>query len=172
MHKRPANVIKPLRIAIRPAYRAEWDDAMALAWRTFMQFEAGDYTAEGIESFQNFVTDSILHRMFLLGEYQLFGAYDNGIMVGMITLRCETHISLLFVDRRYHMRGIGRLLIDYVSDYVLREEGHRRITVHSSPYAVGFYHRVGFTDTDTAQMREGVTYTPMERLLEYNHIRH
>lgn len=166
--KRLNNVLKPLRIAVRPAYRAEWDDAMALAWRTFMQFEAGDYTHEGIESFQNFVTDSILYRMFLLGEYQLFGAYDNGRMVGMITLRCETHISLLFVDRKYHMKGIGRLLIDYISDYVLREEGHNRITVNSAPYAVDFYHRVGFTDTGAAQMNQGVIYTPMERLLEYH----
>lgn len=159
------NVIKPMRIAIRPAYRAEWDDAMALAWRTFMQFEAGDYTAEGIASFQSFVTDSILHKMFLLGEYQLFGAFDNGVMIGMITLRRETHISLLFVDRKYHMKGIGRLLIGYVSDYVLYEEGRRRITVDSSPYAVGFYHRVGFTDTGAAQTSQGVTYTPMELLL-------
>lgn len=157
------NVIKPVRIAVRPAYRVEWDDAMALAWRTFMQFEAKDYTPEGIESFQDFVTDTILYRMFLLGEYQLFGAYDNGIMVGMISLRSETHISLLFVDKKYHKMGIGRMLINYVSDYVWSEEGHHRITVNAAPYAVGFYHRMGFVDTGVEQTKEGVRYTPMER---------
>ena len=62
---------------IRPAYRNEWDDAMALAWKTFMQFEAQDYTKEGIQSFQNFISDNILYRMFIMGGYQLFGAYDN-----------------------------------------------------------------------------------------------
>lgn len=157
------NVIKPVRIDVRPAYRVEWDDAMALAWRTFMQFEAKDYTLEGIESFQDFITDTVLYRMFLMGAYQLFGAYDNGIMVGMISLRNETHISLLFVDRKYHKKGIGRMLIDYVSEYVWAEEGHSRITVNAAPYAVGFYHRVGFADTGTEQTREGVRYTPMER---------
>ena len=43
-------IIKPMRIIIRPARREEWDDAMALAWRTFMKFEAEDYTDKGIKA--------------------------------------------------------------------------------------------------------------------------
>ena len=58
------NIIKPVRIAVRPAYRSEWDDAMALAWRTFMQFEACDCTLEGIESW---VRTSFLGRMTTAG---------------------------------------------------------------------------------------------------------
>ena len=157
------NVLKPVRIVVRSAYREEWDDAMALAWRTFMRYEANDYTAEGIESFQDFITDSVLHKMFVMGAYQLFGAYDNGKMVGMISLRDETHISLLFVDEKYHKLGIGRRLIEYLSSYVLGEEGHRHMTVNSAPYAVGFYHRVGFVDTDVEQFNDGIRYTPMRR---------
>ena len=52
---------------IRSAYRDEWDDAMALAWKTFMQFEADVYTAEGIRSFEDFITDTTLHAH--LAEY-------------------------------------------------------------------------------------------------------
>ena len=144
---------------VRPAYREEWDDAMALAWRVFMQFEAGDYTPEGVESFQEFITDSVLYRMFIMGEYQLFGAYDNGRMVGMISLRNETHISLLFVDAAYHRKGIGRKLIRYVSDYVRTEEGRDFI-------AVGFYHRIGFVDTDERQFNDGIWYTPMQKIVK------
>lgn len=157
------SVLKPVRIAIRPAYRSEWDDAMALAWRTFMQFEAKDYTPQGVESFQDFVTDTVLHRMFVMGVYQLFGAYDNNKMVGMISLRNETHISLLFVDEKYHKMGIGRQLIEYVCSYVRLEEGHDYITVNAAPYAIGFYHHVGFVDTDVEQFNEGIRFTPMER---------
>ena len=131
---------------------------MALAWRVFMQFEARDYTPEGIESFQDFITDSMLYRMFLMGEYQLFAAYDRGRMIGMISLRNETHISLLFVDANYHRHGIGRQLIQYVSDYVLREEGHDFVTVNAAPYAVEFYHRIGFVDTDVRQFNDGIWY--------------
>lgn len=156
-------IIKPARIAIRPAYRDEWDDAMVLAWRTFMQFEAQDYTPEGVGSFLDFITDTVLYKMFVLGSYQLFGAYDNGRMVGMISLRNEMHISLLFVDERYHRMGIGRELIEYVSSYVLNEEGHKSITVDAAPYATGFYHHMGFVDTDTEQTKDGIRYTPMAR---------
>ncbi len=160
------NVIKPMRIVVRPAYRDEWEDAMSLAWRTFMQFEAQDYTPEGIESFQEFITDTVLYRMFVMGAYQLFGAYDNGRMIGMISLRNETHISLLFVDGKYHKMGIGTRLIEYISEYVLNEEGHRNITVNAAPYATGFYHRIGFVDTDSEQTSDGIRYTPMERSIK------
>ena len=101
-----------------------------------------------------------------MGEYQLFAAYDNGRMIGMISLRNQTHISLLFVDAKYHRRGIGRLLIQYVGDYVFREEGHSFVTVNAAPYAVGFYHRVGFVDTDTKQFNDGIWYTPMRKSVE------
>ena len=159
-------IIKPMRIMVRPAYREEWDDAMALAWRVFMQFEAQDYTPEGVESFQEFITDSMLYRMFVMGEYQLFGAYDNGRMVGMISLRNETHISLLFVDAAYHKKGIGRQLIQYVSDYVCNEEGRDFVTVNAAPYATGFYHRLGFIDTDDKKFSDGIWYTPMKMIVK------
>ncbi len=71
----------------------------------------------------------------------------------MISLRNETHISLLFVDGQYHRLGIGRGLVEYVSSYVLTEEGHDSITVDAALYATGFYHRLGFVDTDRQQTR-------------------
>ena len=161
--RRGRNIIKPVRISISPASRDEWDDAMAIAWRTFMQYEACDFTPEGVESFQDFITDTVLYKMFVLGSYQLFGAYDNSRMIGMLSLRGETHISLLFVDEQYHRMGIGRGLIEYVSEYVHTEEGHGSITVNAAPYATGFYHRVGFVDTDVEQACDGIRYTPMKR---------
>ena len=159
------NVLRPMRLSVRPAYREEWDDAMSLAWRTFMQFEASDYTPEGIESFKDFITDSVLYRMFVMGIYQLFCAYDRDKIIGMISLRSETHISLLFVDEKYHMKGVGRMLMEYLCEYVLKEEGHNRLTVNAAPYAVGFYHKLGFYDTGKTETKEGITYTPMELII-------
>ena len=101
---------------IRNAYRDEWDDAMTLAWKTFMKFEADIYTDEGIQNFEDFITDTTLHRMFLMGVYQMFVALDRKQIVGMLTLRNNSHISLLFVDEKYHRRGIGRALIGYLRE--------------------------------------------------------
>lgn len=170
--RRETNIIKHYQIqeekpniVVRSAYRDEWDDAMALAWRTFMRFEANDYSTQGVRSFQEFITDTTLYRMFVMGAYQLFCAFDGKRLVGMISLRNETHISLLFVDALYHKKGVGRALIDYVGKYVLLEEGFHKLTVNAAPYAVGFYHKLGFQDTDIEKTNDGIRYTPMEKLL-------
>lgn len=157
----------PLHVQVRPAYRNEWEDAMELAWKTFLKFEAKDYTREGVESFKNFISDNILYKMFIMGAYQLFGAYDHGKMIGMISLRNETHISLLFVDAAYHMQGIGRALMNYLTSYASQEEGKTFVTVNSSPYAIGFYHKLGFQDTGFEEVNDGIRYTPMKKVITH-----
>ncbi len=150
---------------IRSAYRNEWQDAMVLAWKTFLRFEADVYTPEGVRNFQDFITDSTLYRMFVMGTYQMFVALDLDKIVGMITLRSPAHISLLFVDEKYHRRGIGRALMNYLSNYLLTEVGAVRVTVNASPYGVEFYHKLGFRDLRPEEKRDGIIYTPMEFIL-------
>lgn len=150
---------------VRSAVKADWHDAMQLAWRTFLRFEAQDYTTEGIRNFSDFVNDKILYQMFLNGDYTMFVAYDEDRIIGMITLRSYTHISLLFVDEQYHRRGVGRALIERLCVYLKEERYEDHVTVNAAPYGVGFYHRLGFADTEAAVTRDGITYTPMERKL-------
>jgi GNAT superfamily N-acetyltransferase len=150
---------------IRSAYRDDWDDAMALAWKTFLQFEADVYSPEGVKHFQDFITDTTLHRMFIMGAYQMFVAVAEGKIVGMITLRNSTHISLLFVDEKYHRRGIGRALIGYLTQYLATEVGASYVTVNAAPYGVDFYHKLGFQDIRPEEEKDGITYTPMKFVL-------
>lgn len=150
---------------IRPAKSDEWEEAMGLAWKTFLEFEADDYAPEGIRSFEDFITDSGLKRMFLAGGYQMLTAYDHGRMVGMITLRNENHISLLFVDKSYHRRGIGKALIRRMAEYVRDRAGRERLTVNASPYGAAFYHRIGFRDLGPEKRQDGIIFTPMEYII-------
>ena len=150
---------------IRSAYREDWEEAMSLAWRTFLQFEADDYSPEGVKNFENFITDTTLYRMFVMGAYQMFVALDGKKIVGMITLRDMTHISLLFVDEKYHRQGIGRALMLYLENYLLTELQASRVTVNASPYGVDFYHRLGFRDLYPEQKKDGIIYPPMEFVL-------
>lgn len=147
---------------IRFAYVSEWQDAINLAWKTFLRFEAGDYSQQGVESFKDFITDSTLYKQFRSGSYQLMVALDEEKIVGIISLRNNSHISLLFVEENYHRKGIGRRLIQELGKYLTTEEGITRMTVNAAPYAIGFYHRVGFMDTDMEQENDGIRYTPME----------
>lgn len=139
---------------------------MALAWKTFLEFEADDYAPEGIRSFEDFITDSTLRRMFIMGAYQMFVARDGSRMTGMITVRGNSHISLLFVDKEYHKKGIGRALMEGLCGYLMNELNIRRVTVNAAPFGTGFYHRLGFTDLEPEQTSSGIRYTPMELVLK------
>ena len=146
---------------VRKAEKDEWEEAMALAWRVFQKFDAKDYTEEGIESFLNFISDNGLYKMFLSNEYKLFVAESGGKIVGVSSLRMRNHISLLFVEPQYHHQGIATALLKEVFKHT-RTKGMFKMTVNSSPYAVQFYHKLGFVNTDHEICADGIRYTPME----------
>ena len=149
-------------VVIRKADIGDWDNAMELAFRVFLKFEAKEYGPEGIKNFAQFITDEDLKKMFRLGEYLLFVAVRNEELVGLISLRSGNHISLLFVDERYHRMGIGTLLLRHLQEYMLRNTKYQKLTVFAAPYGVPFYYRMGFVDMGKETRKDGIIYTPME----------
>ena len=149
-------------IEIRYLRPEEWDDAMALAWKIFLRFEAGEYTEEGIRGFLDLISDERLKRLFEFGEYPVYAAFDGQKMIGMISLRNINHISLLFVSDDYHRRGIGKSLIEAMKKHVRRDGRKDTVTVNAAPFAVEFYHAVGFKDTGDETTQNGIIFTPME----------
>ena len=152
---------------IRKARKEEWQEAMDLAWKTFLLFQTKEYSREGIESFHNFVNDKDLKKFFLQDIYQLFVALHHNRIIGMITLRNRSHISLLFVEKEYQKNGVGSALITYLSDYVLYENEIDYVTVDSAPSAREFYHKIGFWDLAPMQHKQGISSTPMKKNLKY-----
>ncbi len=150
------------QITIRYLKPDEWDVAMALAWKIFLRFEAGDYTEEGIHGFLELISDERLRKLYMLGEYPVYAAFMGEEIVGMISLRSVNHISLLFVSDKYHRKGIGSMLIDEMKEHVERDGRKDCITVNAAPYAIGFYHAVGFRDTGEKTEENGIIYTPMK----------
>lgn len=150
---------------VRALNKEEWKDAMGLAWRTFLKFEAPDYSEEGITNFYKFITDETLKKMFLLGEYKAYGAFLEGKLIGVAGVRGGNHISLLFVEKEFHHQGVATKILQHIFQYLHNELGAERVTVNSSPYAVGFYHKTGFHDTDMEQTADGIRFTPMSRVL-------
>ena len=47
-------------------------------------------------------------------------------------------------------------------EYVLNHSERNVFTVNSSPYAVPVYRKLGFVETDTEQLADGMRYTPMK----------
>lgn len=153
--------MKNIEYCIRPIRRNEWDMAMQLAWDTFLVYEAPEYEPLGVKNFHDFVKGKELKQLYLLGGYATYGAFtDDGIIVGIIGVRKENHVSLLFVEPQYHHQGIATALLEQVMKDAKRKNIYE-MTVNSSPYAVQFYHKIGFEDLDREISADGIRYTPM-----------
>ena len=140
-------------MTIRKLTPEEYAPALELVWRVFLEFEAPDYTQEGIEEFRRSINDS-----GYLSMLTVYGGYVEGTLAGVIATRSfGGHIALFFVDKQFQRQGIGRELFNAV----LADCRFDSITVNSSPYAVEVYHRLGFTDTDREQNISGLRFTPM-----------
>jgi GNAT superfamily N-acetyltransferase len=143
----------------------EWETAIRLVWRTFLKFQGNDYSLQGIRNFYRFITDDNLRCSFLKGEYQMMAAFDGSRMIGIASVRNGNHLSLLFVEESYHKQGVGTALLHQLFHYLANEAGERYMTVKSSPYAVGFYRKLGFRAVAPEEAFSGIRVTAMERYL-------
>ncbi len=150
---------------IRPLREAEIQTASALVRRVFAEFEAPDYAQEGIDVFHRFIAPEALAEQFRSGSLKLWGAFRQDTLAGVAAVRNQNHICLLFVDKSYHRQGIARALFSAVRDFCSTDPAISRITVNSSPYAVGIYRKLGFTATDAERIADGIRFTPMVYIL-------
>lgn len=148
---------------IRWARESEWPQTMRMIWRTFLKYEGNDYTSEGIKNFFDFITDEGLYESFLKGEYQMMVALVSGEVIGAGTIRSRNHLSLLFVDERFHHMGVGSSILRQLCDYLKTEAGERRMSLQASPYAVDFYRKQGFRQVKPEMEYSGIRVTAMEK---------
>jgi len=135
-------------------------ETLVMVRDVFMEFEAPDYSEEGIDEFLRFLEpDEILDKL-MKNDLRIWTCDYEGEVVGMIAA-FDDHINLLFVKGTFHRRGIARQLIDIMIDFYKPSE----LTVNSSPYAVEAYKRMGFIETDVEQIVSGIRYIPMKRYL-------
>lgn len=136
-------------LTIKSLSKADIETALNLIWKVFLEFEAPDYTQEGIDEFYRSI-----HDEDYLAALSLYGAFMNEELVGIIATRSGgKHIALFFVDGKYHRQGIGKQLFQSVKT--------DKMTVKSSPYAVPVYSKFGFKPVNTEQVVKGLRFTPM-----------
>lgn len=131
----------------------ERQQALELAWSVFQEFEAPEYSPEGVKTFW----ESIHDRTYTDGIH-CYGALEDGRLVGMLATRSGgRHIALFFVRGDHHRKGIGRRLFELAK----ADNTTPEMTVNSSPYAVEVYHRLGFVNLLEEQLKDGIRFTPM-----------
>ena len=138
---------------VRRLYPEEIQSALDLCWEVFLQYEAPEYSEEGILEFRKSLDDEERTR-----ELTFYGAFDGDHLVGTLCMREPQHIGGFFVNEAYHRKGIGRSLFETMR----RDYDRQEFTVNSSPYAVEVYRHLGFQETDMEQTVNGLRFTPMK----------
>jgi len=141
-------------------------NVLQLVWNVFEEFEAYQYSAEGVREFQNYIEYSVIKRLLESSEMTMWGCFLDGRIIGMIATKPSNHISLLFVDKEYHRQGIARALYQKIIEHNECSE----ISVNSSLYAVEAYKKLGFVATDTEQMKNGIRFVPMKHKIRHKKI--
>lgn len=141
-------------IRIRKLTPAGIPEALRLVWNVFLEEVAPDYCEQGVRTFRNF-----LGSEEIIGGLTVYGAYSGNTLAGVAATGSDgNHLSLFFTDSRFQRRGVGRKLFETV----LRSSASGSLTVNSSPYAAGFYRRLGFADAGPEQLKNGIRYIPMK----------
>ncbi len=76
----------------------------------------------------------------MIEGFHYWGAFEDDLLVGLISIKKPAHLYNLFVHTDYHRRGIARQLWDHVLAQLKPES----VTVYSSSYAVDHYRKLGF----------------------------
>ena len=137
-------------------------NVLQLVWRVFEEFVAYQHSAESVREFQNYFEYANIKRLLDNSEMKMWGCFHDGEIIGMIATKHSCHISLLFVDKKYHRQGIARALYQKVIEECSEIDGCSEISVNSSLYAVEAYQRLGFVATDTEQMKNGIRFVQMK----------
>ncbi|MCL2055684.1 MAG: GNAT family N-acetyltransferase [Oscillospiraceae bacterium] len=150
---------------IREATIEDLIDAAALIWEVFIEFEGTDYSEEGLTFFKSGLKYETMKDRLLKDGQKMWLCCDGDRIIGVIRARQPCHINLLFVKKEYHRKGIARALFGVMKEHYKQAGSYSEVTVNSSRYAVEAYRRLGFVETDTEQMSDGIRYTPMEYII-------
>ncbi|MDD3741081.1 MAG: GNAT family N-acetyltransferase [Bacteroidales bacterium] len=134
--------------------------------KVFDEFVSGDYCKEGSEFFYNWIQASkIAERQ--IKQTNIWLAFKDSELAGMIEIRDNKFISLLFVDKLYQGQGIAKKLFnESLKEMIKRDTNLEKFYVHASPYSIPVYRKMGFVDTDTMREENGIKYLPMEMAIK------
>ena len=152
-------------IVYRPLEPADAEAVSRLILDSFGEFIAAEYSDQGRAEFTRHVQpDPLVDRS--RSNHFVLVAMAGQRPAGVIELRDNDHVSLLFVDSRFQRHGIAReLLMRALSVARPAKPGLDRVTVNSSRFGVPIYEKLGFRQTGPERSVNGIVFIPMAHRL-------
>jgi GNAT superfamily N-acetyltransferase len=133
-----------------------------LVEKTFNEFVADSCTKKGRELYLSMSSPE--NNIKNSKTCDIFVAICKNKVIGMIEGNSKDKLLRLFVDKKYHGKGIARKLMNKI-EKLYNKKGIKRIKVWSSPYAIKFYEKMGYKKTTRLIKNYGLIYQPMKKIL-------
>lgn len=153
-----------IQYRLMTARDAETVSALVLA--SFDEHIAPEYTPDGIAAFRRYAAAEALRERSGKDHFVIVGVADNGV-IGMIEIRENDHVALLFVRKAWHRHGVARMLLERgLAEARTRAPEVERVTVNATRFGVRAYEHLGFLQTGPERTVDGMTFIPMAMRLD------
>lgn len=148
---------------IRELTPQELPEASSIIIGGFLQFDREGASPEGLTEFTRMMEPRSLRAMTVDGSLCLYGLFPpGGGLAGVLGVRQERHIVLLFVRAEDQGKGYGERLIHDLQERCLALNPEElTLTVNASPHAVTYYARFGFLPLGEKMLIGGLPMVPM-----------
>lgn len=150
-------------ISISNYLPGEEKEILDLVRTCFDEFVSTDCTKAGIIFFYEFIDIEVFRKRNQFETFTYIAKNNLGLIVGMIEVKNDGHICLLFVHKDYQSKAIGYHLFKKAKDYFMKYGKDKvKMTVNSSIYAFDIYKKYGFTAVSNQKTLNGINFIEME----------
>lgn len=136
-------------------------DISSLVISTGCLLKETDFTDDGWEFFVK-VNQPIEIENRFNGGFISFGSFQNNELIGLITIKNNSHITQLFVKKDHQGKGISSRLWEMAKKVTGEIQENKEYTVFSSSVAIPVYESFGFQVIEAPQERNGIYYRSMK----------
>lgn len=124
------------------------------------KFIAHEFDPTARERFLATFSPAAIDEYFARG-FRYHMAESEGLLLGVVSTRNESHVYHLFVAESAQRTGLGRQLWQIAREASLAAGYRGDFTVNSSRFAVKFYEQLGFESDGPENNQDGVVSVPM-----------
>lgn len=152
-------------VEIQPSFTAESTLTARFIKKVYDTAIAPTYSEEGNTEFYKYINAEALEKR-LGDDHWMLKAVEGDTLLGIIEIRKNEHLSMLFVDTIHQKQGIGRqLLAEAITKMRELNPEQKTISVHATPNALAAYQKLGFHAVSEEQNIHGIKFVSMEKPL-------
>ena len=134
-------------------------EAYSLVRKVYDEFVSNENNTQGNSIFYDFIKPEKAQKRLSEISFAIVAKVNTRIC-GIIEVKNNNHICLLFVKKNLHKHGIAKAMFKLAIDKCIQNK-RNYIDVNSSLYAVPIYKKLGFRKTENRKLINGIQFVPM-----------